>query len=172
MSALQQQHQAHRERMGRLFPPQPVRFAPKLVRAPEPPQLIARPLPVEPTDADLWEKAEVVCLRRFAPRVAQDQDGPRIKDIQDAVAKHYGVRVLDLCSRRRTLDIVLPRQVAMYLARMLTPHSSPAIAKHFGARDHTTCLYSVRKVEGLLPFDSNLREAVLAIEIQLSAGRV
>jgi len=67
--------------------------------------------------------------------------------ILDVVCKHYGVRVTDLNGRRRTQSIVLPRQVAMYLTRKLTPLSLMEIGARFGGRDHSTVLYAVSKIE-------------------------
>jgi chromosomal replication initiator protein len=86
----------------------------------------------------------------------------RIEDIQKVVASHYNVSKHDLLSARRTRAIVRPRQIAMYLAKTLTPRSFPEIGKRFGGRDHTTVLHAVRKVEELAAADE-----VLAQEIEL-----
>ena len=86
---------------------------------------------------------------------------PSIRDIQKAVCKHYDVKMVDLLSPRRTADIVKPRQVAMYLAKELTPHSLPQLGRRFGGRDHTTVLHAVRKI----PADSR---ADLALAHDLS----
>jgi chromosomal replication initiator protein len=67
--------------------------------------------------------------------------------ILEVICKHYGVRVTDLNGRRRTQSIVLPRQVAMYLTRKLTPLSLMEIGARFGGRDHSTVLYAVSKIE-------------------------
>ncbi len=84
----------------------------------------------------------------------------RIEDIQKAVSKHFNVSKADLLSSRRTRTIVRPRQIAMYLAKMLTPRSLPEIGRRFGGRDHTTVLHAVRKVEELMRDDRNLAEEV------------
>jgi chromosomal replication initiator protein len=86
----------------------------------------------------------------------------RIEDIQKVVAGHYNVSKHDLLSARRTRAIVRPRQIAMYLAKTMTPRSFPEIGKRFGGRDHTTVLHAVRKVEELAAADT-----VLAQEIEL-----
>ena len=86
----------------------------------------------------------------------------RIEDIQKVVATHYNVSKHDLLSARRTRAIVRPRQIAMYLAKTMTPRSFPEIGKRFGGRDHTTVLHAVRKVEELAAADE-----VLAQEIEL-----
>ncbi|GLS23359.1 chromosomal replication initiator protein DnaA [Labrys miyagiensis] len=84
----------------------------------------------------------------------------KIEDIQRIVAKHYNVSRADILSLRRTATVVKPRQVAMYLAKSLTPRSLPEIGRRFGGRDHTTVLHAVRKIEGLVGRDSGLAEEV------------
>ena len=84
----------------------------------------------------------------------------RIEDIQRVVARHYNVSKADLLSSRRTRTIVRPRQIAMYLAKVLTPRSLPEIGRRFGGRDHTTVLHAVRKIEGLIEGDKTLAEEI------------
>ena len=82
----------------------------------------------------------------------------RIEDIQRIVARHYNVSKTELLSNRRTRTIVKPRQVAMYLSKVLTPRSLPEIGRRFGGRDHTTVLHAVRKIEGLSTTDTTLAQ--------------
>jgi chromosomal replication initiator protein len=84
----------------------------------------------------------------------------RIEDIQKVVASHYNVSKHDLLSARRTRAIVRPRQIAMYLAKTMTPRSFPEIGKRFGGRDHTTVLHAVRKVEELAAADEALKQEI------------
>ncbi|OLP57536.1 chromosomal replication initiation protein DnaA [Rhizobium rhizosphaerae] len=84
----------------------------------------------------------------------------RIEDIQRVVAKHYNVSRQELVSNRRTRVIVKPRQIAMYLAKALTPRSFPEIGRRFGGRDHTTVLHAVRKIEELIAGDSKLSHEI------------
>lgn len=91
---------------------------------------------------------------------ARETRRPRIEDIQRVTCQHYGVTRQDLLSARRNRVIVLPRQVAMYLCKMLTPRSLPEIGRRFGDRDHTTVLHAVRKVEKLLDSDTQVAEDV------------
>jgi chromosomal replication initiator protein len=84
----------------------------------------------------------------------------RIEDIQRIVARHYNVSRQELVSNRRTRVIVKPRQIAMYLAKMLTPRSFPEIGRRFGGRDHTTVLHAVRKIEDLITGDTKLGHEV------------
>jgi chromosomal replication initiator protein len=82
----------------------------------------------------------------------------RIEEIQRIVARHYNVSKQDLLSNRRTRIIVKPRQVAMYLAKTMTPRSLPEIGRRFGGRDHTTVLHAVRKIEDLTSNDVKLAQ--------------
>jgi len=83
--------------------------------------------------------------------------------VVDAVCKNYRVSRQDVIGSRRTVDLVRPRQVAMYLIRKLTPRTMPEIAKHLGNRDHTTILYGYRKIERLIASDIALRNRVDSI---------
>jgi len=82
----------------------------------------------------------------------------RIEEIQRTVARYYNVSKQELLSHRRTRSIVKPRQVAMYLAKMMTPHSLPEIGRRFGGRDHTTVLHAVRKIEKMAKGDQELTQ--------------
>jgi chromosomal replication initiator protein len=82
----------------------------------------------------------------------------RIEDIQRIVARHYNVSKTELLSNRRTRTIVKPRQVAMYLSKVMTPRSLPEIGRRFGGRDHTTVLHAVRKIEDLSNNDNMLAQ--------------
>ncbi|HWW33855.1 MAG TPA: chromosomal replication initiator protein DnaA [Xanthobacteraceae bacterium] len=84
----------------------------------------------------------------------------RIEDIQRVVARQYNVSRADLLSSRRTANVVRPRQVAMYLAKILTLRSLPEIGRRFGGRDHTTVLHAVRKIETLAGNDSALADEI------------
>jgi len=84
----------------------------------------------------------------------------RIEEIQRIVARHYNVSKNELLSNRRTRTIVKPRQVAMYLSKLLTPRSLPEIGRRFGGRDHTTVLHAVRKIEDLSESDPKLAQEI------------
>ncbi len=84
----------------------------------------------------------------------------RIEDIQSIVARHYNVSKTELLSNRRTRTIVKPRQIAMYLSKVLTPRSLPEIGRRFGGRDHTTVLHAVRKIEDLTGGDNTLAQEI------------
>lgn len=79
-----------------------------------------------------------------------------IDDIQKRVAEYYGIKLSDMQSAKRSQVIARPRQIAMYLSKILTPRSLPEIGRRFGGRDHTTVIHAVRKVEELLMNDNEL----------------
>jgi chromosomal replication initiator protein len=91
----------------------------------------------------------------------------RIEDIQRIVARQYNVSRADLLSSRRTANVVRPRQVAMYLAKVLTLRSLPEIGRRFGGRDHTTVLHAVRKIENLTNIDTSFAEEIESLKRQL-----
>ncbi len=83
-----------------------------------------------------------------------------IEEIQKRVAEHYTIRIADMSSARRARAVARPRQVAMYLAKVLTSRSLPEIGRKFGGRDHTTVMHAVRKIEELKAADPALAEDV------------
>jgi chromosomal replication initiator protein len=76
--------------------------------------------------------------------------------IQKYVSDYYKIKVADMYSQKRTRAIARPRQIAMWLARELTPHSLPEIGDAFGGRDHTTVLHACRTVGELRGKDGQL----------------
>ncbi len=83
-----------------------------------------------------------------------------IEEIKKTVASHFNLRYADMESARRARPVARPRQIAMYLAKQLTPKSLPEIGRMFGNRDHTTVMYSVKKVEELYALDRSFAEDV------------
>ena len=84
----------------------------------------------------------------------------KIEDIQKLVASRYNVSRSDILSERRTAAVVRPRQIAMYLSKVLTLRSLPEIGRRFGGRDHTTVLHAVRKIEKAFGEDHALSDEV------------
>jgi chromosomal replication initiator protein len=76
--------------------------------------------------------------------------------IQKTVSDYYKIKVADMHSKKRTRAIARPRQVAMFLAKELTPASLPAIGEAFGGRDHTTVLHACRTISDLRLADQQL----------------
>jgi chromosomal replication initiator protein len=80
---------------------------------------------------------------------------PTIHDIQRVVLSHFvGVTMNDILSPRRTNGVTMPRHIAIYLSRMLTRKSCPAIGRAFGDRDHTTVLSAISRIERLRAADA------------------
>ncbi len=91
---------------------------------------------------------------------AREPKKVKIEDIQRVVSKHFNVTKADLLSARRTRTVVRPRQIAMYLAKALTPRSLPEIGRRFGNRDHTTVLHAVRKIEEMATADRGFADEI------------
>ena len=84
-----------------------------------------------------------------------------VDQIQQEVAKRYDVRIADLKGQSRQRQVVVPRQVAMYLCKTLIPSMSLGdIGEHFGGKDHTTVLHSISKIESAMRNDTRLRDTV------------
>src|SRR5262245_36818393 len=86
------------------------------------------------------------------------------------VSERFGVRIDALFGKRRTKNVALPRQVAMYLLRQLTDLSLAEIGRHFGNRDHTTVLYACEKVGGMLAQDVQFAERINTMISTLASG--
>jgi chromosomal replication initiator protein len=80
------------------------------------------------------------------------------------------VPVDEILGTKRSQNIVLPRQVAMYLSRELTSSSLPTIGRAFGGKDHTTVMHSIQKVQKLMETDKQLEDMVEEIARHLKNG--
>ena len=83
-----------------------------------------------------------------------------VEMIQKIVAEFFRVPPSELRAKKRTKNIVLPRQIAMYLTRQLTAQSLPEIGNAFGGKDHTTVLHSCKKIEQSLIVDREIKNIV------------
>ena len=89
-----------------------------------------------------------------------------IDNIQKTVADYYKIKVSEMFSKKRVRSLARPRQVAMALAKELTPMSLPEIGEAFGGRDHTTVLHACRKIQELVDADQTLaRDHALLVQI-------
>ena len=80
--------------------------------------------------------------------------------IQRCVAEEFALSLHELKTKRRNKNIVMPRQVAMYLSRELTDLSLPEIGDYFGGKDHTTVLHSYKKIKGLVGTNKPLKDRI------------
>jgi chromosomal replication initiator protein len=87
--------------------------------------------------------------------------------IRTHVAKSWGVTVDALTSKRRTKDLTVPRQVAMFLMRELLDLPLIEIGRSFGGRDHSTVIHSIQKVEEMMATDETFRARVTAVRTEL-----
>ena len=87
--------------------------------------------------------------------------------IQQVVASHFKLTTEDLNSRRRTQNIVFPRQIAMYLCRKIMDRSLPDVGRFFGGRDHSTVIHSCEKIASEIETDEKLRILVEELEIRI-----
>jgi len=90
----------------------------------------------------------------FAARILKDllrTDATHVtsKKIIQVVARYFDIQPADILGRKRTKELVYPRQVSMYLIRELLHHSYPQIGEELGGKDHTTVMHSVDKIENL-----------------------
>jgi chromosomal replication initiation ATPase DnaA len=93
-------------------------------------------------------------------RMGFDGLNPTVGRITREVCRYFNIPKTDLISSRRTKNLVIPRQVAMYLAKTLTLKSLPEIGRRMGDRDHTTVLHAVRKMGHLVGRDPGITKTV------------
>ncbi len=91
------------------------------------------------------------------------------KQIVERTARHYQVSLEDILGPKRDKDIVVPRQVAMYILRSELHLSFPKIARELGRKDHTTAIHSVEKIEKESQYDADIRSAITEIRERLHA---
>lgn len=87
-----------------------------------------------------------------------------IEYIQDCVCKYFNITTKDLQSSQRSNDITYPRQIGMYLCRILTNESFPKIGNSFGKRDHTTVMHAFKKIEKEIKEDKNTKLIVESVK--------
>ena len=93
-----------------------------------------------PITIEMAEKAINVVILQKASVIS-------VEYIQEMVCKYFNISIKDLKSSQRSNDIAFPRQVGMYLCRILTNESYPKIGEAFGKRDHTTVMHAYKKIE-------------------------
>lgn len=91
------------------------------------------------------------------------------KQVIERTAKHFQIGIDEMTGPKRDKDIVVPRQIAMYLLRSELHLSFPKVARELGRKDHTTAIHSVEKIEKGLTFDQLMRQHVNEIKERLYA---
>ncbi len=116
---------------------------------------------------------DIPTVERLLHDILQEeaQNKVTIEKIQQKVADYYKLRLTDMVSKRRPANIAFPRQIAMYLSRMLTSHSLQEIGDGFGGRDHGTVIHACKTVENIMEQDDSVARAVDYLQKQLAAHR-
>ena len=115
----------------------------------------------EPVSLELAQKALEGQIRLATRRIS-------IMDIVEVVTKHFDVRLTDLQSKRRSQSITVPRQICMYLARLLTKHSLEEIGGHLGGRDHTTVMHACTKIDEEKKSDPKMQALLAELTKQIT----
>ena len=90
-----------------------------------------------------------------------------VENIQKTICDYFNIKLGDLKAKRRTQNIALPRQVAMYLCRKHTETSFPGIGDKFGGRDHSTVIHASRTIERKIKEDPNMQSTIEKLERNL-----
>ena len=90
--------------------------------------------------------------------------------IKKKVCKKYGIKITDIESKKRTRDLTVPRQVAMYLCKELTDTSYPKIGDAFGGRDHSTVVYAYEKISSEIKTNSALADDIEDLRNMIDNG--
>ncbi|WP_230914378.1 chromosomal replication initiator protein DnaA [Agrilactobacillus fermenti] len=91
-------------------------------------------------------------------------NGLSIVKIQETVSKYYHISLTDLKGKKRNKAIVIPRQIAMYLARELTDSSLPKIGMEFGGKDHTTVIHAHKTIAQNLESDPEMKANIAELK--------
>lgn len=123
--------------------------------------------PVEPESIATQETKTPSCPQWFSMVGEPVSFTPKINDIKRASCRYFDCTMVDMDSARRTLKLVYPRQIAMYLARSMTGKSLPEIGRRFGGRDHTTVLHGAKKIEAAIKRDWMIAYDVALVEAMI-----
>ena len=98
--------------------------------------------------------------------------GLDVAAIQRAVANHYGIRLQEMLGNSRNQNLVLPRQVAMFITRQMLDLTNMDIAKEYGRKDHTTVMHAIKKIQTLMGNDATTLEAIRELKRKLEHSPV
>jgi len=94
-----------------------------------------------------------------------------IATIMTATASHFDIKIAEMKSKKRSRQISIPRQIAMYLCREHTKLSLPEIGRHFGGKDHTTVIFAHKKCSRLINEDNDLKKTIKTIIENIESGK-
>lgn len=118
-------------------------------------------------------KVDLDSVERLLGDLLQEESASKVTvdQIQKKVADYYQIRFSELVGRRRTSQIVFPRQVAMFISRTLTSDPLKSIGDAFGGRDHGTVIHACKQVENMMEQDGSVKRGVDYLIKQLSSNR-
>ena len=105
------------------------------------------------------------CLKQFIDMQVRKVT---IEAIQRAVAEQFGMKVADLKQKNNSRNVVVPRQIAMYLAKQMTEASLPEIGRQFGNKHHTTVMHSIGKIDEQRRTDKDLHRTLNKLQEMLN----
>ncbi|GAB4539944.1 MAG: chromosomal replication initiator protein DnaA [Thermodesulfovibrionia bacterium] len=101
-----------------------------------------------------------MCKEVLKDMISDEERALTIPMIQKIVCEYYGLKVQDIKARKRTKEIAFPRQVAMYLAKLLTDSSLSDIGRNFGGKDHSTVIHACKLIEERKEKDEEFRKTI------------
>ena len=108
-------------------------------------------------------KIDLTLAEEALKAILSKPDKPKfitIEKIQQETAKYFSLKIEELKAKKRTQNVALPRQIAMYLSRELTDSSLPKIGEEFGGRDHTTVMHAHKKINTDLRDNRQLKSSI------------
>lgn len=114
-------------------------------------------------------RIDIELAKEALKNIIKEDQPITVEKIVHKVAAYFNVKTKEILSNRRTQKIVLPRQVAMYLAKKYTDTPLVEIGRHFGGKDHSTVIYAIKKVEQRLRKDPLFRDMLEEVERMLKS---
>ncbi len=105
-----------------------------------------------------------ICQEALKDYLAAESDDVSVDEIIDCTCKYYGVNKSDVVGKRKNKEVVMPRQVAIYLINEFTNIPLSSIGSYFGGREHTTVMYARDKISALIVSDPKVKTAVADIK--------
>lgn len=104
---------------------------------------------------------DVAMAKNVLKDFIQDEEKPiTVEYIQKTVCEYFGLKMQDIKARKRTKEVALPRQIAMYLSKQLTGGSLSDIGKNMGGKDHATVIYACKQIEDKRSKDENFNRMI------------
>lgn len=117
----------------------------------------------------MGERIDKVFAKRILKDILQNSGtSPTPEKIKTIVSRYFKIKVTDMESSKRTSNIAMPRQIAMFLCRELTDYSLPKIGNLFGGRHYTTVMHACDKIQSQMKDDESLREIIETLKKDIS----